>query len=127
MRESNPNKALVRDVLRRAPGRARRPARGGRERSIAHVLFVSSLLGLLLATGLFIGAPVLAPLIGSKESENAAAVRTGKIVLPLPDDTNCRQLMFDNYTGALREGATRPCVDSPPESRRSVNGFMWGR
>ncbi|HVY57781.1 MAG TPA: hypothetical protein VHA77_08040 [Xanthobacteraceae bacterium] len=99
--------------------------------NVVHVVLVCLCLALLIVTGVFIGVPVLSvpPLIGSIDGERAAELRNGKILLPQSDDT-CRRMLFDNYTGLLREDQSRPCVERPnrPDlSRRPPHGFIWGR
>jgi hypothetical protein len=109
-------------------GRVHRRPRRDNASKTAQVVLVCACLALLIATGLFIGVPVLSvpPLIGSNEGKRPPELRTGRILLPT-DETNCRQMLFDNYTGILREGAIGPCSSRPSDVRRMGNGFTWGR
>ncbi len=109
-------------------GRVHKRHRRDNASKSTQVVLVCACLALLIATGLFIGVPVLSvpPLIGSHEGQRPAELRTGRILLPT-DETNCRHMLFDNYTGILREGAVGPCNPRPSDVRRMGNGFTWGR
>lgn len=94
------------------------------------------MLGLVLVTGILIGAPS-APLGSSvasllkiqagDEKDRREELRVGRILLTQPDGYFCRQMGFDNVTGDVREGAIIPCHAPPPSADPGERRYSWGR